>query len=202
MSHLCKFKDSTMARIAACHLLLILFLCMSGCVSAPPQDMKNLCSIFSTKGSWYRAAKRAEKKWGVKANTLMAFIHQESRYQSHAKPPRQKLLGIIPWARPSSAFGFAQATDAAWEDYKEATGQWFVRRSNMKDALDFVGWYNHRSHKKLGISKNDTYSLYLAYHEGPTGFRKRSYQRKPKVKKVASKVARMAERYGSQYDNC
>ena len=40
-------------------------------------------------------------------------------------------------------FGYAQATDEAWSDYKKATGRTFVRRNNMGDALDFIGWYNH-----------------------------------------------------------
>ena len=45
---------------------------------------------------------------------------------------------------------------------KKATGRTFVRRNDMGDALDFIGWYNDTSNKRLGLSKSDAYSLYLA----------------------------------------
>ena len=80
-----------------------------------------------------------------------AFIHRESTFDAKAKPERKKLLGIVPMARPSTAFGYAQAIDETWSDYKKSTGRRFARRDDMGDALDFIGWYNNTSHRRLGL---------------------------------------------------
>ena len=36
---------------------------------------------------------------------LMAFVHHESSFRSDARPPREYILGFIPWGRVSSAKG-------------------------------------------------------------------------------------------------
>ena len=76
----------------------------------------------------------------------------------------------MPWRRSSSAYGYAQATNEAWKDYKKDTGRRFVQRDDFADAIDFIGWYNDRSHKRLKLRKNDAYRLYLAYYNGHTGY--------------------------------
>lgn len=72
----------------------------------------------------------------------------------------------------------------------------------MEDALDFIGWYNDKTHQQLGISKWDTRALYLAYHEGRGGYKRGSYKKKPRLKKIADKVKRTADDYGSQLKQC
>ena len=72
----------------------------------------------------------------------------------------------------------------------------------MEDALDFIGWYNHKSHEQLGLSKWNARELYLAYHEGRGGFSRRTYKKKPNLLRVADKVARTASRYGAQLQEC
>jgi len=72
----------------------------------------------------------------------------------------------------------------------------------MEDALDFIGWYNDKSHKLLGISKWDPKSLYLAYHEGHTGYRRGSYRNKSKLLGIASRVDKTARDYGAQLKGC
>jgi hypothetical protein len=116
--------------------------------------------------------------------------------------PSQGLLGLLPWTRLSSAYGYAQATDEAWEDYLDATDRWFVDRDDFADALDFVGWYNHRSHKHLGIAKYDAYHLYLAYYTGPTGYRRGVWKNSGTIKGYATKVTNQAARYKRQLDGC
>ncbi len=196
------FKKSMKRALVASFCLFFPVCFVVGCFNQSLQNITNICSIFNQDDRWLKAAQRSEKRWGVKASILLAFVYQESRFQSHAKPPRKKLLGIIPWKKPSSAFGYAQATDDAWVDYKRSTKQTFVSRSNIKDSIDFVGWYNHRSHKLLGIPKDNAYALYLAYHEGPTGFQKGTFKRKPNVRHVASKVSERAKHYDRQYSRC
>jgi hypothetical protein len=54
----------------------------------------------------------------------------------------------------------------------------------------------------LGLSKDDAYSLYLAYYVGPTGFKRGVYKNQPAVKDYARRVADRAYRYTRQLDRC
>ena len=69
-------------------------------------------------------AKQSYEKWGVPIPVQMAIMHQESHFVADAQPPRTWLLGIIPWFRPSSAYGYAQAIDETWDDYLDKAGSW------------------------------------------------------------------------------
>jgi hypothetical protein len=131
----------------------------------------------------------------------MAFVHIESGYRSHAKPPLNWFL-FIPVGRPSSAQGFAQIQDPAWRDYRKERGSWFKSRSDIDDALDFVGWYNNKSHSLLGISKADPKRLYLAYHEGHAGYRRGSYRDNAALLRTAERVDRTARDYDAQLSRC
>ena len=132
----------------------------------------------------------------------MAIIKQESSFIADARPERRKLLGFIPWKRVTSARGYAQAVDGTWEMYLNDRGGWFVSRNDFEDSVDFVGWYNYKTHKQLGISVNNARALYLAYHEGRGGYKRGSYRNKPWLLTVADKVQRQADRYQVQYDGC
>ena len=55
-------------------------------------------------------------------------------------------------------------------------GGWFKQRNDFNDAVDFIGWYNNKSVKELGISRDDARALYLAYHEGIAGFKKGNHR--------------------------
>jgi len=127
----------------------------------------------------------------------------ESSYDAKARPPRTKLLWVIPWVRPSSAYGYAQATDEAWRDYTRSTGRGFgADRNDFGDAMDFVGWYHRRSADQLGLPRDDAYSLYLAYHDGVSGFRRGTWRSKGWLKDAARRVARRAQAYQGQLARC
>ena len=100
----------------------ILLLTLNACTTKPPARQDDLCAIFAEKGRWYKHAKAAEDKWGLPIPVGMAFIYKESSFQSDARPERDKLFWVIPWTRPSSAYGYAQATNDAWKDYRR-TGE-------------------------------------------------------------------------------
>ncbi|MEJ2322962.1 MAG: hypothetical protein P8Z31_11730, partial [Gammaproteobacteria bacterium] len=158
---------------------LILLLFVTACSSGPPRNTNDVCSIFDEKRGWYKAAKKSEKRWGTPAHVQMSIIRQESTFKFDARPPRTKLLGFIPWKRPSDAYGYAQALESTWKAYKKDTGQLFADRDDFDDAIDFVGWYTAESSRQLGISKWDAHSQYLAYHEGRGGYARGTYRRKP-----------------------
>ncbi len=181
---------------------IVLIVCiLTGCASTPPKQQHDICSIFEQHPSWYDYAKQSQKKWGTPKHILMAFVRHESSFRKNAKPPYDWFL-FIPLGRKSSAKGYAQAQNPVWKEYKQERGSLFKSRGDMEDALDFIGWYNHNSHKRVGISKWDAKQLYLAYHEGQGGYKRGSYQKKPDVVKVADKVARTASEYGAQLKKC
>ncbi|MFT7288001.1 MAG: hypothetical protein ACI87W_002116, partial [Halieaceae bacterium] len=52
------------------------------------------------------------------------------------------------------------------------------------------------------IPRNDTYRLYLAYHEGHGGYTRATYKSKEWLQTVARKVASRAQRYETQLRGC
>ncbi len=178
---------------------------LSGCAAlgpAPPQDQSNLCEIFREQPRWYDYARASEERWGTPIATQMAIIQQESSFQSRVRPPRKRYLGFIPGPRPSSARGYAQALDPVWGEYREEQGGTLARRSHMKHATDFIGWYNDRTRRQAGVSLNNPGHLYLAYHEGAGGYQRGTWRGKPGVQRAARQVSARASRYQSQLASC
>jgi len=183
-------------------LLTCLCVLVSCASNAPPSSTTDVCKIFKERYSWYKAAKKTEKRWKIPIPVSMAIIKQESSFIADARPQRTKLLGFIPWKRVTSARGFAQAVDGTWQMYLEDRGGWFIQRNDFEDAVDFIGWYNYKTHKQLGIPVNNARALYLAYHEGRAGYKRGSYRTKPWLLSVADKVQRQSDRYNVQYQKC
>lgn len=179
----------------------LFFLSLSGCTPPPPDNADDICSIFKQYPRWYRATEKTQKHWKVPISVQMAIIHQESSFDGKAKPDRQKLLWIIPWKRPSTAYGYSQALEQTWEHYQAYTGN-AGSRDSFADASDFIGWYADQAHKQVGIAKNDAYSLYLAYHEGIGGYKKKTYKSKSWLMSVAGKVQARSNIYQSQLNRC
>ena len=182
--------------------LLIAIIALLGCVTSPPENTENICAIFQEKDDWYDSSKEAFDRWGVPIHIQMAFMYQESRFVADAQPSRPWLLGIIPWFRDSSAYGYPQAQDSTWAWYREKAGDWGADRDDFDDAADFIGWYCSVSNETLGISKWDTKQQYLAYHEGHGGYLRKTYLKKPWLLKTASKVSRQAEKFQRQLVKC
>ena len=174
---------------------------IAACTDSPPGNQDNICAVFEQYPDWYDYAKASEAKWHTPTHILMAFVKMESSYRHNAKPPHE-WFWFIPLGRQSSAKGYAQIQDAAWEDYTDETGGLFKSRSDIEDAVDFIGWYNNRSHTRLGISKGDPKRLYLAYHEGHSGYQQGRYHKKPEVIRVANEVNRLARAYEKQLRRC
>ncbi len=184
-------------------LLLSFMILITSCASNnPPSSTTDVCKIFKERYSWYKAAKKTEKRWKVPVYVSMAIIKQESSFIADARPGRTKLLGFIPWKRVTSARGYAQAVDGTWEMYLNDRGGWFVSRNDFEDSVDFVGWYNSKTHEQLGISLTNARALYLAYHEGRGGYKRGSYRSKPWLLSVADKVQRQSDKYKIQYEGC
>lgn len=183
-------------------LVSILFIFVIACTSNQQINTADSCIIFDQKKNWYKATKKSYEKWETPIALQLAIINQESSFNQFAKPERKKFLGIFPGSRPSTAFGYAQVTNPTWEWYKTKTGNNNASRANFSDVTDFIGWYTTQSKNIIGISKNDFYNQYLAYHEGQGGWKKKSYLKKKWLIEVAKNVERNAKMYNNQLKDC
>ena len=183
-------------------LVSILFIFVIACTSNQQINTADSCIIFDQKKNWYKATKKSYEKWETPIALQLAIINQESSFNQFAKPERKKFLGIFPGSRPSTAFGYAQVTNPTWEWYKTKTGNNNASRANFSDVTDFIGWYTTQSKNIIGISKNDFYNQYLAYHEGQGGWKKKSYLEKKWLIDVAKNVERKAKMYNNQLKDC
>jgi hypothetical protein len=182
--------------------VIFIVILITGCATPRPSNVNDICKIFKQYPSWYWATKDVEARWKVPVSVQMAIMHQESRFSAIAKPQRTRLLWIIPWKRPSSAYGYTQALQSTWKEYKKKSGHLFVKRDDFDDAADFVGWYGYQAYRKARIPRNDAYKLYLAYHEGVGGYKRRTYLKKPWLINVARKVKAKALTFNRQLKHC
>lgn len=188
--------------LRAAAMVLLLASCGGGGNFSAPRDLDNACAIIAERPQYLRAMRDTERKWGVPVHVQMATIHQESKFVGNARTPHQYVLGIIPVGRQSSAYGYSQALDGTWEEYQDDQGARRARRDRIADATDFMGWYMYNSAQRLGIPLSDARNQYLAYHEGRTGFARGSYNAKPWLVEVSSRVASRAETYRVQLQQC
>jgi hypothetical protein len=194
--------EGQMSRLLRAMVILsALASCAGGNFSAP-RNLDDACSIIRQRPAYFKAMAATERRWGVPMAVQMATIYQESKFIGNAKTPHRYALGIIPMGRQSSAYGYAQALDGTWDEYRRAQGRWGARRDRISDATDFMGWYMHQSYEQLGIPKNDVQSQYLAYHEGRTGFAKGSYRDKDWLMEVTAKLGTRAVMYHQQLQSC
>ena len=182
-------------------LMLLVAACGSGNYSAP-RNLDNACSIVDQRPNYLTAMKRAERNWGVPVHVQMATIYHESRFIGNARTPQKFALGIIPMGRQSSAYGYGQALDGTWDEYRTKTRSRGARRDNIGDATDFMGWYMAQSNDALGIAMTDARNQYLAYHEGRTGYARGSHRSKSWLLRVAGEVEARADLYDRQLASC
>ena len=182
-------------------LLLFVAACGSGNFSAP-RNLDNACSIVDQRPAYLKAMNRTEARWGIPVSVQMATIFQESKFIGNARTPYRYSLGVIPMGRQSSAYGYSQALDATWDEYRRDTGRRGARRDDINDASDFIGWYMAESSEELGISQGDASKQYLAYHEGRTGFARGSYRSKAWLRRIAQEVEVRSDLYGRQLQSC
>jgi hypothetical protein len=92
--------------------------------------------------------------------------------------------------------------DGTWALYKQSSGGLLASRSRFSDAVDFIGWYANLAHRQAGIDRKDAYRLYLAYHEGISGYQRKTHLKKPWLPPVAHKVKARAAIYQAQLASC
>ncbi len=178
---------------------LLILLLISAC-SSIPKNTQNSCEIFEERYLWYKHARASYKKWGVPIYIQLAFIKKESDFNWLAKPPRVKLFKVIPFKRPSSSFGYSQAVEGTWRQYKRETGNKLATRARFKDSVDFIGWYVNKTTTLLKIPKNDAYRQYLAYYKGWGDYK--NYSKDKKAIIYARSVKETSSKYRKQLTLC
>ena len=196
-----QLKMFKLIRSSCCALVLTAAALLTGCAPSPPKNQGNICEIFQEYPSWFWAAQASQARWGIPMSVQMAIMYQESHFQGNAKPERKKVLGFIPWSRPSTAYGYSQALDGTWSEYQVANNTTGYR-SDFDTAIDFLGWYSHRAHVRAGIPVTDAYALYLAYHEGIGGYTRGVYKNQQWLITIAKRVQHQADLYHKQILQC
>lgn len=183
-----------------------IILLSSGCSTTSLLENKktshpyNSCKMLIENDDWLEYSIDSYKKWKIPISVQLAIIKHESSFRHDARPIKEK--GFFYNTYHSSALGYSQALDGTWEDYKKATGNTKASRKSFKDSVDFVGWYLNSVSKQTGIKRNDTYNLYLAYHEGIGGYKQKTYKRKGWLINVAKNVSKTSSKYSNQLKQC
>ncbi len=187
-------------RRTAIFLVLILASCVRE--TRPPERQENACSVLDQRPGWLRDMQKTEAVWGAPVSVQMAIIWKESNFRSRVKTRRTFFLGVVPTGFVSSAYGFSQALDGTWDDYRRDTGARRAKRSDFGDSADFIGWFMAKSRRVNGIAMTDAYNQYIAYNQGQAGFARGSYRGQDWLLDVAWQVQNRANIYESQLQAC
>ncbi len=188
--------------LRATALTIFVASCGGGGNYSQPRNLHDACSILDQRPTYLKAMRKSERRWGIPVHVQMATMYQESKFVGNARTPFRFVLGVIPMGRQSSAYGYSQALDATWKEYKTGPGRNGAKRDDINDATDFMGWYMAESTERLGIEKTDARNQYLAYHEGRSGYARGSYRRKSWLVRIAGEIDARSETYNEQLNAC
>jgi len=191
-----------MSRLLRATVLTILVASCGGGNFSAPRNLDDACSVLKQRPTYLKAMRKSERRWGIPVHVQMATIYQESKFVGNARTPFQYVLGVIPMGRQSSAYGYSQALDATWKEYKRGPGRAGAKRDDIGDATDFMGWYMAQSAERLGIAKSDARNQYLAYHDGRSGYARGSYRSKPWLVRIAGEIDARSNTYRDQLRAC
>jgi hypothetical protein len=191
-----------MSRVLRASILLLVLASCGGENFSAPRNLDDACAILAQRPAYMKAMQKTQRRWGVPVAVQMATIYQESKFIGNARTPYRYALGVIPMGRQSSAYGYSQALDGTWDEYRKEQRRSGAKRDRIDDATDFMGWYMSQSAERLGIPLSDAQSQYLAYHEGRTGFANQSHLGKPWLMEVSAAVGARADMYGQQLQYC
>lgn len=147
------------------------------------------CALLAARPHWREALQMGRQNWQIEPWYVLAFMHQESRFNPKAMSP-------------SRAYGLPQAKDDTWHWYELKRGRANSSRERFDDSVDFIGWYAHQNVARNGVPLNDVRNQYLAYHEGLGGFEQASFIGKPWLLAVTDKVVDRAMMYQAQLFEC
>lgn len=184
---------------------ITLFISISGCSSLlfeskTTNHPNNACHILHENKDWLDSTYTTYKKWGVPISVQLAFMKYESSFKHDARPLKKK--GFFFDTYYSTAYGYSQALNATWSEYKNKAKKPSAERTSFSDSSDFIGWYLNGVSKQIKVKRSDVYNLYLAYHEGVSGWKKKSYRKKKWLIARSKKLESQALKYSKQIKKC
>ena len=105
-------------------------------------SMENACVLLSQRPHWAEALDATRIRWHIEPWQVLAFMHQESRFNPTAMSTSQ-------------AYGYAQVKQPTWKWYQMKRGRQNVSRERFDDAVDFIGWYANQNVIRNGVDLND-----------------------------------------------
>lgn len=166
----------------------------------------NACQMLQQNPDWYQSLKDSEDKWGTPIHTQLSFIRQESAFKHDARPVRKNKWYELGENYASSAHGYSQALVGTWDHYLKSTMSvgMLKSRESFRDSTDFIGWYNSQSNSINKIDFDNPKELYLAYHEGWNGYKKKTYLKEGKgfLKRATKNIVTWDNKYKEQLSNC
>lgn len=180
-------------------------LLLTGCTDLPPKSFDDACVLAYSQSGWAKTLADAQDEYQVPPGLVMSVIFHESTFNAQARPPRQTVLGFIPW-RKSTAYGYAQIKNETWQWYKDKHPGLLKSRTHFSDSVDFIGWYYTLFRERTQNSIVGDYDIgkhfYLAYHDGLGGHSRKSYEGNKWLLAKARKVSERAMMYDKQLANC
>jgi hypothetical protein len=176
---------------------------LSGCVEKTYQPSiyeNDICRVVKGNLGWTSALQRAEREYGLPPEIALSVISHESSFRSHARPPRDLVLGFIP-VRMRTEYGYGQIKDETWHWYLDKNPALFRSRTSFADTLGFMGWYFQQYQSVVKPSEHLAYDFYLAYHEGLGGYQRLEAPNEWLHNKSTS-VQELANRYQSALKSC
>lgn len=165
------------------------------------KNKEDACIIVKKNPDWLKAMYRTQLVYNIPISTQLAFVKHESNFKRKARPLNKNRKSIFDKKYASTAYGYAQALDGTWKEYQTTFNNKRLKRTNYGHSVDFIGWYNNR-HIKAGMNPNNISHLYLAYHEGLGGYRKKTYNKKPWLVNYSKAVEMSAQKYHRQLNLC
>ena len=170
--------------------------------SISTKHINNACRMLKENPDWLVAANESYKKWGTPISVQLSFVYHESKFVHDARPYKKDKRYPFGKRYLSTALGFSQALNGTWGDYLKETKIKNPSRKNFGHSVDFIGWYNKKSFNSLKIKPTDSYNLYLAYHEGRTGWKKGYHLKQKWLMDYAKSVSKKADLYSKQINGC
>ena len=163
--------DKHQSPIKWTHTAALLIGLMTGC--APPINDKsqNACTFLSHNPYLLQSTLAVSDQPRTQAR-LLATITVETGHQAYARPVESWYWEpYIAKSYQSSSRGYAQSTNATWNDFSKYYGRTMYRLSYY-DNLEFIQWYYQTRSRYIKKSGEYEANLYIIYHEGPTGYKR------------------------------
>ena len=164
-------------------------------------NIDNACLILKQNPDWHRALYRTQLVYRISIPVQLAFVRHESSFNHKARPVNNKKKWFIFNSYKSTAYGFAQVLNGTWDEFQTTFKNKKLKRTNFGHSVEFIGWYN-RKHINSGLDGNNISHLYLAYHEGLGGYKKKTYINKPCLVDYSNSVQKTSIKYSNQISSC